>query len=423
MDQLVDGGRLGPAVAALPVARLRLAISLFFALDGFVFAGWVVRIPAIKEQAHASAGELGLALLGVSVGSVGTMTVTGRLCRRFGTSRVTVVTATVLSLSVTLPPLTHSALQLGLVLLLFGSGYGGLNVAFNTAGVDLATRIRRPILPTFHAAYSAGALVGAGLGGLLAPHLSPQRHLLLLTVIGLAVTAFAGREMLRTPLPADGGGTPGDRPGAGRRRAGATARRVRLFVTAYGLITLCTAYGEGALADWGSLHLSTDLHTGPGTAAAGYAVFALTMTVSRMSGTRLLERLGSTPVLVTGGLAASVGMFTAALASQPWLVFLGYAVTGLGLANVFPIAVGTAGTVGGSDGVATATTLGHSGVLLGPPTIGFLAQAFGLPSALTTIAALAALAAVLGYLVARSLQHRLPSLSGGDRPATTGGHP
>ncbi len=84
MDQIVHTGRPGPAATALPVARLRLAITLFFALDGFVFAGWVVRIPAIKEQVHASAGALGLALLGVSVGSVSTMLLTGRLCRRYG---------------------------------------------------------------------------------------------------------------------------------------------------------------------------------------------------------------------------------------------------------------------------------------------------------------------------------------------------
>lgn len=120
MDQLMDTGRRAPAVTTSPavttpptvtppiVTRLRLAISLFFALDGFVFAGWVVRIPAIKEQIHASAGALGLALLGVSVGSVATMLLTGKLCRRYGNHPVTVVTAALLSLSVALPALTHS---------------------------------------------------------------------------------------------------------------------------------------------------------------------------------------------------------------------------------------------------------------------------------------------------------------------------
>ncbi|MEU9014103.1 MFS transporter [Streptomyces sp. NPDC048479] len=409
MDQLTDTGRRGPATTPTTVTRLRRAISLFFALDGFVFAGWVVRIPAIKEQVDASAGALGLALLGVSVGSVTTMLLAGRLCRRYGNHRVTVVTAAMLSLSVTLPPLTHSAPQLGLVLLVFGAAYGGLNVAFNAAAVELAEAVRRPILPSFHAAFSAGGLAGAGLGGILAPHLSPLSHLVLLTLTGLVVTACAGRVLLRTPAPAAGSDLRGA-PAEERREHDRTAPgRARLFITVYGLITLCTAYGEGAMADWGSLHLSGDLHTGPGTAAAGYAVFALTMTVSRMSGTWFLERLGGTRVLVSGGLLAALGMLVGALAPQLWLVLLGYALTGLGLANVFPIAVGGAGALGGSQGVAVASTLGYSGILLGPPCIGFLTEGFGLPRALTTIAALAAVAALLGHLLHRGRRGRTPA--------------
>lgn len=399
MDQLLATDHPSPAATPLPVTRLRWAISLFFALDGFVFAGWVVRIPAIKEQIDASAGTLGMALVGVSVGSVTTMLLTGRLCRRYGNRQVTVVTAALLSLSVALPPLTRSALQLGLVLVLFGAAYGGLNVAFNAAAVDLAEAVGRPILPSFHAAFSAGGLAGAGLGGVLAPHLRPFAHLLLLTVIGLLVTALAGRILLRARMPATDGA-----PADGSHHGPATTRRrIRLLITVYGLITLCTAYGEGALADWGSLHLAQDLGTGPGVAAAGYAAFALTMTLSRMSGTWLLERLGNTPVLVVGGAIAAVGMLLGALSPQTWLVFTGYALTGLGLANVFPIAVGSAGALGGSGGVATASTLGYSGILLGPPSIGFLTEAFGLPAALTTIAALAAMAALLGCTAAHRL--------------------
>ncbi|UJA12279.1 MFS transporter [Streptomyces collinus] len=155
------------------LTALRVAITAFFALDGFVFAGWVVRIPDIKHQTHASVGSLGLALLGVSAGAVVTMTLTGRLCRRFGSHLVTVVCAVLLSLGVALPPLTHSALALGTVLLVFGAAYGGINVAFNSAAVDLVAALGRPVMPTFHAAFSLGGMVGAGLGGLLAGTLSP----------------------------------------------------------------------------------------------------------------------------------------------------------------------------------------------------------------------------------------------------------
>ncbi|MGI5400665.1 MFS transporter [Streptomyces sp. CA-135486] len=383
-------GMPGGNTAPLPLSRLRTALTVFFALDGFLFAGWVVRIPAIKQQTGASASDLGLALLGVSAGAVVTMTLTGRLCRRFGSHPVTVVSGALMSLGIALPALTHSVLALGLVLLVFGAAYGGINVAMNSAAVDLVATLRRPVMPGFHAAFSLGGMVGAGLGGLVAGGLSPIVHLLALTAVGLLVTAVAGRVLLRHPAPVAERTTKERAP---RRLTGRTRRTVVLF----GVIALCTAYGEGAMADWGALHLEQDLHAHPGVAAAGYSLFALAMTVGRLSGTALLERLGQTRTLAAGGATAAAGMLFGALAPTAWLALLGFAVTGLGLANIFPVAVARAGAIAGPGGVAAASTLGYGGMLLGPPAIGFLADAFTLSVALTTVAALAGGAALIGY--------------------------
>ncbi|WP_435175902.1 MFS transporter [Actinacidiphila sp. bgisy145] len=463
--------------AADPGLRaLRVAVTVFFAVDGFLFAGWVVRIPAIKAQVGASAGQLGLALLGVSVGAIATMVLTGRLCRVFGNERVTVATAALLAVSVALPPRTHSALALGLVLLLFGASYGGLNVAMNSVAVDLVAALRRPVMSSFHAAYSLGGLLGAGIGGLLASHLSPATHLMLLTPIGLLTVLFAGRVMLahrighaRVTAPAARaeaaprpeaagsagtvgtgnsgtaygdtahGGTvradpvPGGSAGGGRRttapgavpeavqravaevaaedpparagaRGAAAGHRTALLVAVFGLIAACSAYGEGALAEWGALHIQQDLHNGPGVAAAGYACVTSAMTLGRLSGTVLLTRLGQSRALVLGGLTACGGMLVGALAPVTALVMVGFALTGLGLANLFPTAIARAGALTGAGGVAAASTLGYGGMLLGPPSIGFLTDAVGLPTALTTVSALAAVAAVIAW----SVRHTSP---------------
>ncbi|MGP8303288.1 MFS transporter [Streptomyces inhibens] len=380
------------------LVRLRIAITAFFAMDGFLFAGWVVRIPAIKAQTGADAGALGLALLGVSAGAVAFMMITGRLCRRFGSHAVTTASAAALALSIVLPPLTHSTTALGLVLLVFGAAYGSLNVAMNSAAVDLIGALRRPVMPSFHAAFSLGGMLGAGLGALIAGSLSPTVHLLLLAVIGLLVTAVAGRSLRahpapvvpeRLPVPADG-------PRTG------SAGRGRRLVLVFGLIALCTAYGEGAMADWGALHLSQDLAAGPGLAAAGYAVFALAMTAGRLSGTAVVQRFGPARALIAGGTTATAGMLLGALAPTAWAACLGFAVAGLGLANIFPIAIARAGEAGGPDGVAAASTVGYGGMLLGPPAIGFLAEAYTLPTALTTVALLAALAAGIAYVTRRA---------------------
>ena len=382
------------------LTRLRIAITVFFALDGFVFAGWVVRIPAIKEQTDASASALGLALLGVSGGAVVTMILTGRLCRRYGNHRVTVACAVLLCVSVSLPPLTHSAPALGAVLLVFGMAFGGINVAFNSAAVELVAALRRPIMPSFHAAFSLGGMVGAGLGGLVAGVLSPTRHLLGLTVIGLFVTFFAGRTLLshQPPSPPESTAPKENTP----RRVDPRARRL---VIVFGLIALCTAYGEGALADWSALHLEQDLHASPGVAAVGFSCFALAMAIGRLSGTRMLERLGQTRTVVSGGAIATAGMLLGALAPSLWAALLGFVITGLGLANLFPIAIERAGALAGPDGVAVASTLGYGGMLLGPPAIGFMADWFSLPTALTSVAALAATAAVIGFVTRRATEH------------------
>ncbi|WP_443032894.1 MFS transporter [Streptomyces sp. A1-5] len=384
--------------------RLRAAITAFFAMDGFLFAGWVVRIPAIKAQTGAGAGTLGLALLGVSVGAVAFMMLTGRLCRRFGSHAVTVASGAALALSILLPPLARSATALGLVLLVFGAAYGSLNVAMNSAAVELIATLRRPVMSGFHAAFSLGGMVGAGLGGLVAARLSPFVHLLVLAVCGLLVTAVAGVALLRRRT---GAGTPAappeerverHSPAPERPRGSRVPGRTRRLVLVFGVIALCTAYGEGALADWGALHLSQDLAASPGLAAAGYAVFALAMTAGRLSGTVLVERFGAARALVAGGGTAAAGMLLGALAPTAWGACAGFAVAGLGLANIFPIAIARAGATGGPDGVAVASTIGYGGMLLGPPAIGFLAEVWGLPVALTTVALLAAVAALVAHL-------------------------
>jgi len=178
------------------------------------------------------------------------------------------------------------------------------------------------------------------------------------------------------------------------RRALGTGRTVGLF----GLIALCAAYDEGAIGDWGALHLRQDLGAGAGLAAAGYAAFALAEASGRLSGTALLERLGRTPVLILGGLTACAGMLLASLAPDVWLALAGFAATGLGLANLFPVAIARAGLLAGSSGVALTSTLGYSGFLLGPPAIGFLASEFGLRAGMTTLAFLALTAAAIAYL-------------------------
>jgi MFS family permease len=410
---------------------------MFFAFDGFIFATWAVRIPAVKAATGASPAELGIALLGVSGGAILTMALSGMLCRRFGATKVLICGAGWLSLALLLPALAKSALALGLGLVVFGIGYGSVNVAANTVAVDVVAVLRRPVMPSFHAAWSLGGLTGAALGGLLAPHLAPLPHFAIATVLGLAVTIVAGHVLLTTALPGQDALAGLDVPtavsaeigpetlesavvGHGTAGAGTTSvgsgsavrgrTHVWRVVLLLGVLAACSTYGEGSVTDWGALRLH-GLGAGAGLAAIGYAAFALAEACGRLGGSWLLARLGQRTVLVSGGLATCAGMLCAALAPSIPIVVAGFALAGLGVANAFPAAMTRVGLLSGPNGVAIASTLGYGGFLLGPPAIGFLAGAIGLGPALTTVSFLAVVAVVIAWFVTADARRE-------NRPAT-----
>jgi len=385
--QLLNKIAVPPAAAQQATSRVRAAVTAFFAFDGFIFATWAVRIPAVKAATGASPAELGIALLGVSGGAILTMALSGALCRRFGAVRVLICGAAWLSLAVLLPALARSALALGLGLVVFGIGYGCVNVAANTVAVDVVAVLRRPVMPSFHAAWSLGGLTGAALGGLLAPHLAPLSHFALAAVLGLTVTVVAGRVLLTTALPSHQVLAGDEVPTEVRAGISGRAHMWRV-VLLLGVLAACATYGEGSVSDWGALRLH-GLGAGAGLAAVGYAAFALAEACGRLAGSRLLERLGQRVVLVSGGIFTCAGMLCAALAPSIPLVVAGFALAGLGVANAFPAAMTQVGLLAGPHGVAIASTLGYGGFLLGPPAIGFLAGAVGLGPSLTTVSVLA----------------------------------
>lgn len=390
----VDGSRPPQPTASLD--RLRLAIITTFALAGFTIASWAVRIPDISTQVGADHGALGTVLLCLSLGALATMRLTAGLVERVGAGRTTAATLVLVVLAIGLPGLASSVPALAVALGVFGAATGALNVAMNSAGVTLEGALGRSVLPSLHASFSFGGLGGSLVGGLAAGVLAPAPHLLGVTLAGLLAAGgvtgtlighhlLAPRPVAPPALAADPLPAPSPPP----------ARAVRGTLVALGVIAGCTAFAEGALGDWATLHLSEDLQAPALLAAVGYAGFSLAMACGRLMGHRLLTAWGSTRLLVAGPVLAAVGMLAAALTRDVGVALVGLVVVGLGLANVFPIAIARAGALAGSRGVSLASTVGYSGLLGGPALIGFLASRTGLPVALTSVSCLAVVAAVV----------------------------
>jgi MFS family permease len=371
----------------------RLAITVTFMLSGFVFASWAVRIPDVSAQVGASHAALGAALLCVSLGALATMRLTGWLCERFGSGPVSTSAAALLSSTVVVPGLVTSIGALSAALLIFGAATGMLNVAMNSMGVQLEKVSGRPVLSSMHAAFSFGGLAGSVVGGLVGSRMPVGAHLVAVAVGGLLTTSMLSPS-LRALATRDRSAFM--EPSADTRGGGGGVRGV---VLALGAIAACTAYGEGALSDWAGLHLTVDLHSTTIVAAAGYAVFSLAMAVGRLLGHRLLAALWATRLLASGATAAAAGMLLTALSPHVGPALAGLVVVGLGLANLFPVAIARAGALAGPRGVGLASTVGYSGLLAGPALIGFLSARLGLPVALTSVSALALVAAALAVLV------------------------
>jgi MFS family permease len=375
----------------LPLQRLRVAVAVLFAMDGFVFGTWAARIPDVSAQVGASHSSLGIAVLCLSLGALACMQLTGALSARLGIGRVTVAAAALVSVATALPGMAESVPQLCVALLFFGAATGAVNVAANSLGVQVEARWGRPLLPSLHAGFSFGGLAGALVGGALSAFVGVAPHLVGVTVAGLALLAWIGPTLARAheAAPPMSALRPADEQPD--RRGGVPTS----VLVVLGAIAGCTAYGEGALTDWGALYLQEDLGATPVLAAAGYAGFSLAMACGRLVGSTLVVELGEDRLLVGGTLLAAAGMLIAAWSGSVTVALAGFVLVGLGLANVFPLAIGRAGALGGAGGVALASTVGYSGLLGGPPLLGFLAEYTGLSIALTTVSVFAVVGAVL----------------------------
>jgi MFS family permease len=377
-----------PRTPALRRAR-RAVLAVFF-INGFALGGWFVRIPAVQDRLGVGEGLLGVALLGAAVGALLSMTVTGALISRLGSRRVVGTTAVLLAASLVPLALAPNVPLLALALVLAGAGNGALDVSMNAHAVAVEERYGRRIMSSFHASFSFGALAGSVLGGGVA-HLGVGvlPHFLAVFVLATLATVPAYRGLLPSDADAAEFGTP------------AFARPTRALF-GLGVISFCVLLGEGAMSDWSAVYLDNALRTGPGFAAAGYAAFSLAMALGRLFGDGLTERFGPTRLVRLCGAVAALGLGCALAVGDPGFALVGFACAGAGFSVVFPLALSAAGQTGDvatGPALAAVSTAAYTGFLVGPPTIGFLAELAGLGVALYLVVGLSTAVFLLGGTV------------------------
>jgi predicted MFS family arabinose efflux permease len=384
--------RRGPA-AEPRVRRAALATALVFAVNGFLLASWVSRLPATRDRLGASAAELGLVLLAPGIGSLLSMPFSGRWCRRFGSRLVVAATTVAACTALVALAVVPTLVALGLTLFVWGSFYGSWDVAMNVHGSAVEQRAGREWMPRYHACWSVGGIAGAGCGALAAHAGIPLAvHFGAVAVLCTVLVMVALRSFIedRSPQPERVGAafhSPREGPKQVRDRPRVLTGRLLLV----GVVTLCATTLEGAAADWLALYLTDERGATASLAAAGYAVFAVAMAGGRFSGTTVAERLGRHGAVRAGGLVSFAGVLLTVLGPGLVSAYVGAALWALGVCLVFPAAVSAGGESPErpADAIAAVTTIGYGGFLLGPPLIGLLAEQAGLGRALLVLLVLA----------------------------------
>jgi MFS family permease len=391
----------------------RVAVSTVFAVNGALFGNWVPRIPEIADRVRASPGVLGVVLLALAGGGVLSMPYAGRLCERRSSTRVVpwagVADALALPL-VALAAFTGSAPVLALALLVFGAAAGATDVSMNANAVAIVRRAQRPLMPGFHALYSVGGMIGAGMGSLaIRLGLGLATHFLIAAGLGVAAVLGVARWLAPDPPPT---AAPAPAPTGPRRRGiRAVVRRFDVLLLVFGGVALCSGVAEGAMADWTALFLRDVRHTTDAVGGIGYAAFAVSMAVVRFSGGTILRRWAPATVLVAGSALTAAGILVAIGLPPAAAAIVGFAAVGAGSGFGFPIALNAAGAhrIGAGPAIGIVTTLGYTGILLGPPLIGGLAQLAGLRVGLAAVAVVAAIGGTLAYRWRAALREFDPS--------------
>ncbi|KOF14670.1 membrane protein [Ensifer adhaerens] len=355
------------AVRQRYMTRNRLAVSLLFLMNGFVTGSWAPKIPEFKDRLGISESVLGLLILMFGVGSLVLMPIAGGFIARVGSQKVVKVTAILLSPLLLLLTLLPNVWAAAVGMFLLGGFVGAMDVAMNANAVEVEKSMRRAIMSSCHAYWSLGGLIGAGIGGFLMARFGVLPHVIVVTLLSLAVLVIAWPMILADkPHPA------------------ATKEKLRLPMTPLpwliGIMALFSMVPEGTVLDWGALYLRNELGASVELSGFGFAAFSATMATMRFAGDHVRDRFGAKRTLRICTVTALVGMVLAGLAPNAYLAILGFAIAGIGISNMVPIAFSAAGNMPGLQpgiGLSVATFMGYSGMLFAPSLIGFVAEHTG----------------------------------------------
>jgi len=376
------------------LVRWRTAVFAIFLASGLSIATWAARVPDIKDEIGVDNAQLGLMLLAGGIASILGVTASSVILARFGARRGMLGSMILFGIGVAIIGVGASVVSSPVVvtvgLLLWGFGNGAVDVMMNVEGAAIEKQSGKTILPLFHAFFSFGTVIGAGLGvAAIALGMNVVVHLCIIAAV-IVVIAFA--SIANVPVRESTLDTSDETEKLGlRERLSITLsawREPRTY--ALGVIMLGMAFAEGGANDWLALGVVEGHGADPALGAAGLAVFSVSMTVVRMFGGPLVDRFGRVATLRVLAVTATVGLLLFILAPTIPLVFVGAALWGAGVSLGFPLGMSAAADdpARAAARVSATATIGYIAFLAGPPLLGLISEQIGLLNTLYILVAL-----------------------------------
>ena len=369
---------------------MRVAVSVFFFCQGVCFASWASRIPDIKTYLNLSEAALGTILLGLPIGQLLTMPFSGRAVTRFGSKNVLRIAILCYAFALTNIGLVNAPWQLGLCLFMFGVCGNLCNISVNTQGVNAEGLYGRPILSSFHGVWSTAGFSGALIGLVMMKfHLAPYIHFWIVASVVMLLSFFFSPYLLLTPTS----------------RTAASFKRLKMphgLLLQLGIIAFCCMSCEGCMFDWSGVYFKEVVIVDGPLVSLGYASFMIMMATGRFVGDKLATRFSRKKMVQVNGILIFSGMIFAVLFPYAITATIGFMMVGFGVSTIIPLLYSTVvkADLEVSKGIAIATvsSIGFLGFLMGPPLIGYIAEFAGLKYSFISIAFLGL---AITYLISR----------------------
>ncbi|MEV0440380.1 MFS transporter [Streptomyces spectabilis] len=356
--------------------RAQIAIAALFCALGFQYATWAARLPALKSRLDLSEAELGLLLMACGVGAAVSFPLVAVLTRRWGSRRLAFVSTVFLGLLLLALAVAPNYPVALLIMCADGVGVGCLNVAMNAQGAALESRYGRTAMAKLHATFSGGSLGAALLAsGTSALTSSVAAHFGAAAILVLLLAVFAHPTLLTEDQQADA-------VREKKRRGFALPAAVTLWM---GLAMVFGTVAEGSMNDWSALYMKDVADASSRVAPLGIAVVSVMMVLARLFADGWRTRWGDGRVVRAGSVLAAAGLAFALLLGGVAPALIGFACMGLGLAAVTPC-VYVAAARQGSQALALVAAMGTTGLLAGPPVIGFIASGSSLVWGMAAVA-------------------------------------